>query len=126
MLFLNGFIQFGNCTRNLELFLRKGDLHRVRRSNLEALKCLFRGTARKFGGEFDERNVVTIRHQTYLLESRELVEQHRQHHLVRLFREIGEEENLIRRLFRIAVGDHRGGIGVGGVLCLLVPVEENY
>merc|ERR1711951_250679 len=36
-------------------------------------------------------------YQTDLFESRELVEQHTQHHLVRLCWQICEEENLVRR-----------------------------
>lgn len=81
----------------------------MRGSDLEALQSLLRGTAGQLGGELDEGDVVPVRDESHLLEARELVEQHGQHHLVRLLGQVGEEEDLIRRLFRVAVDVHGRG-----------------
>lgn len=49
----------------------------------------------------DESNVVTPRNQTHFFESGELVEEHAQHHLVRFIWKVGQEENLVGRLFSV-------------------------
>ena len=57
------------------LFLGERNLHGVGRRNLKALQR-FAGTSRlDFVLEFDERNVVTSRNETDLLESRESVQE---------------------------------------------------
>lgn len=86
------------------LFLCKRYFHCVRRCDLEALQSLFGGTALQFSWELNKRNVVAIRYQSNLFKSRELIEQHRQHHFVGFFGKISQEQDLIGWLF--------GGAGV--------------
>lgn len=81
------------------LFLGKWNLHGVCRCDFETLQCLLGGAALQLGGKFHESNIVAIRHQTHLFEARELIEQHGQHHFIRFLWQIGQEENLIWRLF---------------------------
>ena len=56
-----------------------------------------------------------------LLEARELVEQHRQHHLVRLLRQVRQEEDLVgRRVGHVSTWlGGLGGLPSGGLDCLL-------
>lgn len=109
--------------RRLELRSLLGEryLHGVRRRNLEALQRLLGGIALQLGGELHKGDVVTIRHKTHLLEAGELIEQHGQHHLVGLLGQIGEEEDLVRRLFGLCV---RVRVLGAARLLLLVPVRN--
>lgn len=102
----------------MRLFLSKRNLHGMCWCDLEALQRFFGGTTLQFGGEFDERDIVTIRHQTNFFEAGKLIEQHGQHHFVGFFRQICQEQNLIRWLFG-------GGIDVatiGATRCLLLLI----
>lgn len=85
------------------LLLGKRDLHSMRWGYLEALQRLFGRITLQFGGELDEGDIVPVRHQTHLLEARELIEQHRQHHFIGLLGQIGKEEDLIRRLLGLCI-----------------------
>lgn len=42
----------------------------------EALQRFFGGVALQFGGKLDKGDIVTVGHQTHLLEAGELIEQH--------------------------------------------------
>jgi len=87
----------------LSSLLGESDLHGVRRRDLEALQRLLGGITLQLRGKLHEGDVVTVRHETYLLEARELVEQHGQHHLVGLLGQIGKEKDLVGRLLRLCV-----------------------
>jgi hypothetical protein len=96
------------------LLLSERDLHGVRGRNLESIQSLASCTALNLRRELHESNVVTSRHQTNFFESRELVEQHAQHHLVGLVGKVGEEENLVGWLF----GVRRLNGGLSWIQCL--------
>ena len=61
-----------------------------------------------------EGNVMSSGHQSHLLESGELVEEHGQHHLIGLFGQIGQEQNLIGLRFQdVTSGGLAGGLAGG-------------
>lgn len=107
------------------LFLGKRNLHCMRWRYLESLQRFLGRTALQFRREFHERNVMSVRHQSYLFEARELIEQHRQHHFVRFLRQIGQEQNLIRWLFGCAGILYATRFSVGRRFLFLFTVRRN-
>merc|ERR1712203_11427 len=79
------------------LFLGEGDLDGGGGGDLEALEGVPGSSRLHLCLELHKCNVVSSRNQSDLLESRELVEKHAEHHLIGLLRQVGEEEDLVRR-----------------------------
>merc|ERR1719300_1748541 len=84
-------------TKKQKLFFGKIDLHGSCGSYLETLEGVSCCCRLHLILELHKGNVMTSWHQPHLLEARELVEQHAEHHLVGLRGEVGQEENLVRR-----------------------------
>lgn len=102
----------------VDLLFGEGNLHCVARRQLKAVERFPGGATLQLAGKLYERNVVTVRHQTHFFEAGELVEEHRQHHLVCLLRQVGQEQNLVGRLLS------RGGGFVFS--CPLGPKKEFF
>lgn len=83
----------------MPLFLSKSDLNWVGWCDFETLQGVFGSTRLKLALELDKGDIVAARYETHLLETRKLIEQHCQHHLVRFFGQIGQEQDGIGWLF---------------------------
>merc|ERR1719188_2660329 len=79
------------------LLLGERDLHGFGRGDLEALQGVPCRRRLNLVLELDEGDVVPAGDEADLLEARELVEQHRQHHLVRLLGQVRQEQDLVGR-----------------------------